>query len=151
MFKPIRTEKIQKEKFIKCILNGVSFSVACRATKLSRSYIYTQRRDSTEFGQAIDAAADSRIIVVEDALLTNAKKGNVIAQIFYLKNRGQGKWTDKTELEFIAPRVVKRNKFIQAGEEPVIKEEPETEKEIQGEEIREEIQEEAPKEIETVL
>lgn len=134
MKKTIHTLEVQKEKFIKCIVKGVSFAVACRATKLSRTFIYTQRRDSTDFGQAVDAAADSRIIIVEDALLKSAKKGNVIAQIFYLKNRGRGKWTDKTELEFIAPRVVNKKAFIQAGEEPVIEEEePEKKEEIQGE------------------
>ena len=141
MKKSIHTLEIQKEKFIKCILKGVSFAVACRATKLSRTFIFTQRRDSTEFGLDIDSAADSRIIIVEDALLKSAKKGNVIAQIFYLKNRGKGKWSDRTELEFIAPRVVKRYKFIQAGEEPIIEEEevPE-EKEVEtGDPLIEEI------------
>ena len=145
--KALRTEKLQKEVFIKCIEKGASFALASRATGLSRSYIFCQRRDRTEFGQQIDLAVESRIIIVEDALLKSAKKGNVIAMIFWLKNRGKGKWKEKQEFEVNEIRTIKVKAFIQAGEEPVIKEEdPERiEEATQGEGT------EDTKEIETVL
>lgn len=129
-----RTENEQKRVFIKCIEGGNSIALSCRASGLSRSFIYAERKKDTDFGKQVELAVESRIIVVEDALLKSAKNGNTIAQIFWLKNRGKGKWREKQEVEVTMPKVVNKKVFIQAGEEPVIKEEePEKKEEIQGE------------------
>lgn len=76
--------------------------------------------------EAEKEALESRIQVVEDALFLSATgkegKAKIIAQIFWLKNRGEN-WKDKQDITFIAPKEVKQNNFIQAGEAPVIEEE----------------------------
>lgn len=147
-----RTENEQKRVFLKCVAGGSSIALSCRASGLGRTFIYKERKLKTKFGEQIELAIESRIIVVEDALLKNAKKGNIIAQIFWLKNRGKGKWSDKQELDVKVPDVIRVKAFIQAGEEPVIKEEePEKIEEKETTITLKEVEEEDPKEIETVL
>lgn len=47
--------------------------------------------------EAIDRGVARGVKMVTDSLFQNAMKGNVAAQIFWLKNRGQ--WQDKQELD----------------------------------------------------
>lgn len=47
--------------------------------------------------EAIDRGTARGVKMVTDALFNNALKGNVAAQIFYLKNKAQ--WADKQELD----------------------------------------------------
>lgn len=132
-------EKLQKEAYLQSLKNGATRVAAAEAATICTTTVWNWRQADEEFSKAEQIALESRVNIVVDSLYENAKgyeyvdkkgtkrtiKGNIIAQIFYLKNRGKGRWTDKTEIEYIAPRVVKRNAFIQAGEEPVIKEEEE--------------------------
>ena len=145
-----KTEIQQKEIYIQSLRNGVKSIIACRAAGLSRSYVWWERQRDPEFNKQVEEALESRTEIVEDALYMNAigtffDKANVLAQIFWLKNRGKGKWKDKQEMEVIIPKTVYVKAFIQAGEEPVIKEEdPEKE-------INENNEENPREEIETVL
>ena len=142
--------KTIKKAYIQSLENGTTRAIATKAARTCTSTIWNWRRDDEEFAKAEEAALESRIMVVEDALLRNAKNGNTIAQIFFLKNRGKGKWLDKQVIDVKVPDTIRVKAFIQAGAEPVIKdEEPEEveEKEIRGEDVHKEI----PKEIETIL
>jgi hypothetical protein len=47
--------------------------------------------------EAVDRGKARGVKMVTDSLFANAMKGNVAAQIFWLKNRGQ--WQDKQELD----------------------------------------------------
>ena len=158
----------QKEAYIQSLKNGTSRVEAAEAAGICTTTVWNWRKRDEQFQKDEEEALESRITIVEDALLNNAvgkgeytnkegkkiiDRGNVIAQIFYLKNRGKDKWKDKQEVEFKVPDTIRIKAFIQAGAEPVIKEEeeiPEKEKEVQ-EEAQEEIQGEDTKEIETVL
>ena len=57
---------------------------------------------SKEFDNKVNAIIDSRTQTVEDALYASALKGNVIAQIFWLKNRAKDRWSDRTTHEVVA-------------------------------------------------
>jgi len=89
----------RKEGFLKNLEGGVSILKASKAAGIDYKTIWNWRNDDPEFDTKITAILDSRIMIVEDALFLNAAKGNLGAQIFWLKNRSQGRWKDKTEQE----------------------------------------------------
>jgi len=125
----VLNEKLIKENYVLSLKNGATRQASAIAVGVSDVTIWNWKNQDKEFSKAIDSALESRIQVVEDALyqnaiLTTGQKTNVVAQIFWLKNRGKN-WKDKGELEITIPKVVKQNTFIQAGEEPKIIEEPE--------------------------
>lgn len=153
-----------KSAYISSLGNGTTRLKAAEAAGVSCFTIWNWAKQDEKFSAEIENALESRITIVEDALLKNAQgygeyknsegkilfdRGNVIAQIFYLKNRGKGKWRDKQEIDIKVPDTIRIKAFIQAGEEPVIKEE-EVKKEEPGEAIEAEETGEV-KEIETVL
>lgn len=87
----------RQEGFLKSLEGGVSILKASKEAGIDYKTIWRWRRDDEEFNNKVMAILDSRIMIVEDALFLNAAKGNLGAQIFYLKNRSQGRWKDKTE------------------------------------------------------
>ena len=52
---------------------------------------------------AIKKGRSQGIETVTNALMENAKGGNVTAQIFYLKNRQPDKWSDRRQTEVSGP------------------------------------------------
>jgi len=121
-----------KRAYCLSLKNGATRQDAAIASGVCDVTIWNWKNKDKIFSQAIDSALESRITVVEDALYQAATTGAngknmVIAQIFWLKNRGKN-WKDKQEMEFIIPKIVKQQTFIQAGEEPKIIEEEEEKK-----------------------
>ena len=118
--------KKAKEVYLLSLKQGSSHKEATEATGFDVSTIWDWRQADKDFTKAIEIALESRIKVVEDALYATATgkegKAKVIAQIFWLKNRGKN-WKDKQDIEFKAPVIVKQNTFIQAGEAPKVIEE----------------------------
>ena len=116
----------QKAVFIKSLKAGTTHKEASEAAGVAYITVWTWKQQDKEFAKACEAALESRIKIVEDALYQSATgkegKAKIIAQIFWLKNRGKN-WKDKQDIEFTAPKEVKQNTFVQAGKEPVIKEE----------------------------
>jgi len=131
-------EKLIKASYVLSLKNGCTRQDSAIACGVSDVTIWNWKNKDEEFSKAIDTALESRIQVVEDALFKSATTGingktMVIAQIFWLKNRGKN-WKDKSDVEFIVPKVVKQNTFIQAGEEPkIIEEEIEEIEEVNSE------------------
>ena len=158
-------EKRQKEAYIQSLKNGSTREAAAEAANTCTSTVWNWRQRDEEFAKAEQVALESRIEVVVDALYQNAagqeytdkegkkrrKSWNVIAQIFYAKNRGKGKWTDKHEVEIRDIKTINIKHFIQAGKPPVIKEEEEPVVEESGEEVNKDKKEDPREEIETVL
>jgi len=121
------SQALQKAAYIQSLKNGNTRKEAAEACNAGVTTIWEWKRDDKKFSADIDAALESRIQVVEDSLYKSATEGkekrNVIAMIFWLKNRGKN-WKDKQDIEFVAPKTVKQTTFIQAGEEPEIEEDP---------------------------
>jgi len=88
-----------REKKRKAILEslkaGSSISQACKAAQVDRTTVWLWRKKSKKFNNKVLAILDSRTQVVEDALYKNALNGNIVAQIFWLKNRAPDRWKDK--------------------------------------------------------
>lgn len=116
----------KKQAYIQSLKNGSSRVDASEACKAGVTTIWEWKRDDKQFASDIESALEGRIQVVEDALYQSATgkegKAKIIAQIFWLKNRGKN-WKDKQDIEFKAPVIVKQNTFIQAGEAPKVVEE----------------------------
>jgi len=89
----------QKEALLESLRGGVSISEACKAVNLSRDTIWRWRKKWKGFDNKIFSIIDSRTQTVEDALYASALKGNVTAQIFWLKNRAKDRWSDRTTHE----------------------------------------------------
>lgn len=107
--KPERTEEEKKKdainaivlrqkrqnSFLKSLEGGVSVLKASKAADIDYKTIWRWRRDDEEFNENVMVILDSRIMIVEDALFLNAAKGNLGAQVFYLKNRARDRWKDR--------------------------------------------------------
>ena len=91
--------KIKKEAFLESLKSGVSITDACEAAKISRAAIWVWRQKSIRFDNKVNAVIDSRTQSMEDALYASGIKGNVSAQIFWLKNRDRKRWRDRFEHE----------------------------------------------------
>jgi len=117
----------QKQAYLKSLSSGSTRLESAEAAGVCTTTVWNWRKRDENFAIQEEACLNSRIQVVEDALYTAATTGGnsknmVIAQIFWLKNRGKN-WKDKSDVEFIVPKVVKQNTFIQAGGDPKIIEE----------------------------
>lgn len=91
------TRNRQKEAFLLSLERGISITDSCEAAKISRMTVWRWRKKYKGFDNKILLVIDSRTQSVEDALYASSLKGNVIAQIFWLKNRAKERWKDKFE------------------------------------------------------
>lgn len=82
---------------IKSLTKGSTVSQACKNAGISTFTFYSWCRYDKRFNDMVENAKESRIKIVEDALLKSAKAGVTQAQIFYLKNRAKDKWSDTVE------------------------------------------------------
>ena len=64
---------------------------------ISNWTFYEWKKKSTEIAEALKKTKEIVDYEVECALLENAMKGNVTAQIFWLKNRKKNEWREKIE------------------------------------------------------
>lgn len=62
---------------------------------ISRSSFYEYKSKISDFSDALKETKEYVDAQVENALLQNALKGNITAQIFWLKNRRPEQWRDK--------------------------------------------------------
>lgn len=69
------------------------------AQAMGISYDTLARRiaDTADIADALKRGAQAAIGRVENALFESAIKGNLGAQVFYLKNRASDRWKDRTE------------------------------------------------------
>jgi len=94
----IETKNRQKEAFLVSLERGSSISESCEAAHVSRATIWRWRKRSKGFNNKTLSIIDSRTQSVEDALYASALNGNVVAQIFWLKNRASDRWKDVKEV-----------------------------------------------------
>jgi hypothetical protein len=69
-------------------------AMAARAIDVNRSTIFRRMRDDEKFMEQVHAARKFADEVVEKSLFNQARKGHVVACIFWLKNRQPEKWMD---------------------------------------------------------
>ena len=61
---------------------------------ISHETFHKQKRNSSDFVEAIKRGQSKSISLVSNALFENAMKGNAVSQIFWLKNRAPEQWQD---------------------------------------------------------
>jgi hypothetical protein len=103
MFTELTLKKV--EATLENIKNGSSIEKACSNADLNRTSFYDWLRDTKENQDRYNKLIDSRTLIVEDALFQNALKGNITAQIFWLKNRAPDRWQDRVENKIIEEKV----------------------------------------------
>ena len=77
---------------VKSLRSGSSIYNACKAADIDTSTLWGWRKLNNRLNLLVTGVIESRIQNVEDSLYKNAIEGNVAAQIFFLKNRGD--WHD---------------------------------------------------------
>jgi len=73
--------------FFEKSFGNIAFS--CRAVHIHRQTYYNWIDSNATFKQIVEDIKDEKIDIVEDKLFNNILKGNVIAQMFYLKTIGR--------------------------------------------------------------
>lgn len=98
MYKKEQREKIQ-EAILESFAKGASVVKACNEANITWNTFYKWRRSYKRFDKKVVDVLNSRTQVVEDALFKSALGGNVVAQIFWLKNRASDRWKDRYNQE----------------------------------------------------
>lgn len=77
--------------------DGLSMEQIAHNMGISKDTLYRWLKLSSDISDAIKKGKEVTDYLVENALFTSALTGNVVAQIFWLKNRKPEKWKDKVE------------------------------------------------------
>jgi len=89
----------KKEGILQSVRNGAAFCKAVEEAGVGLSTAYAWTHQDPKFGEAVNAARDARVGVVEDSLLKHAEKGNATLLIFWLCNRAPHRWQSLTKTE----------------------------------------------------
>lgn len=76
---------------------GLAQYQIAQAVGVSWNTFVSRRDDSLDVSEALKRGQAAAIGKVENALYESAVKGNLGAQVFFLKNRASDRWKDKTE------------------------------------------------------
>lgn len=77
--------------------DGCTMTEIAGLMHISKDTLYRWMKISSVLSDAIKKGKDEADYAVQRALFTAAMSGNVLAQIFWLKNRRPDKWRDKIE------------------------------------------------------
>lgn len=78
-------------------MDGLSDAQIARNIGIGRTTFYKWKNEHAEFANALILSKEVADREIENALYKAAKKGNITAQIFWLKNRKPDEWRDKRE------------------------------------------------------
>jgi hypothetical protein len=85
------------KKLLDAFKDGATYVKAAEILGITRATLWNWRVADPELERQIEEAKTSRVKMVEDALYVGAMKGNTVAQIFFLKNKGGYKDTPLVE------------------------------------------------------
>lgn len=89
-----KVTKAMREHIITALRAGADMNVAARAVGCSVYYIKKRMTHDPEFKAAVLSARQFADELVEKSLFDQARKGHVVACIFWLKNRQPERWMD---------------------------------------------------------
>ncbi|MDE6586145.1 MAG: transposase [Clostridia bacterium] len=75
--------------------NGATDKEIAKRLGISEDSFYKYKNEFSEFSESLKENKEVVDGKVENALLQNALKGNILAQIFWLKNRRSKQWREK--------------------------------------------------------
>ena len=104
MGKPKYEKWLEKENLILLqgwARDGLSEEEIAHNMGINRSTLWEWKKnpDLSNISNALKNGKEVVDYAVENALMKNAMNGNIVAQIFWLKNRRPDKWRDKVEHE----------------------------------------------------
>lgn len=79
------------------VRNGATDKELWEKLHISMDSFYEYKKQFSEFSESLKETKEYVDAKVENALLTNALKGNITAQIFWLKNRRPNQWREKQD------------------------------------------------------
>lgn len=91
------------EVIVQMYETGSTLSEIAENIGVTERTLYSWRANKPEFFQALKKAQNIADKLVEESLFRNAISGNVVAQIFWLKNRQPDLWRDKQSIETLGP------------------------------------------------
>lgn len=94
--KGIKRRKIRA--IMQSLKEGSPMYSACKGAHVGLTTFWRWRKADPRLDMIIEAALESQVTVVEDALYKSALSGNTVAQIFFLTNRKGEKWRDRRAL-----------------------------------------------------
>lgn len=77
------------------VRNGATDREVWQRLGISEDSFYKYKKEFSEFSESLKENKEFVDGQVENALLQNALKGNITAQIFWLKNRRSKQWREK--------------------------------------------------------
>ena len=77
---------------------GLSKKQIAYCLGIGESTLYDKQKKDPEFLEALKRGRAKGLSKVTNSLFENANSGNVVAQIFYLKNRSPEEWRDRREI-----------------------------------------------------
>lgn len=89
---------------------------------IQKTTYFKYKAEQPEFSDAIKRGQHKGIKLVTNALMQNALKGNLGAQVFYLKNRSKGSWKENPDqgLEKTAQEIAKEITKSIASMDPLL-------------------------------
>lgn len=82
---------------------GLTLEQIARVLGICYDTLNNKKKQFVELSEAIKRGQAKGVATISNALFQNAKSGNTVAQIFYLKNRAPGEWKDKHDHEVTGP------------------------------------------------
>jgi len=78
---------------------GLTKKEIAAALGIHQATLFRKINENSEFSDAIKTGIAKGIATIANSLFVSAKKGNVTAQIFFLKNRSPDQWKDRQYVE----------------------------------------------------
>lgn len=92
--------------------DGLTDEDIARKIDIATSTLYEWKNKYSEIAEALKKGKEIVDFDVENALLTNALKGDTTAQIFWLKNRRPANWRDKPTIDANKELISKLDEMI---------------------------------------
>lgn len=95
-----KSTPIKKKLFLQSLEKHLGvISPALKEVDINRATYLRWQKSDPKFKEEIDNINSSAIDFVESKLYENINKGNVVAQIFYLKCKGGEVWKEKQQID----------------------------------------------------
>ena len=98
---PLRLTPERRAKLLASLAEAWSLTKAAKSAGVGRTTVYEAMEADPSLKAEVEKARESGIETVEDALAETAKRGNVVACIFFLCNRAPHRWQHVNRVETV--------------------------------------------------
>ncbi len=79
-------------------MNGLTIQQIADKIGINKSTLYDWMKRNSNITNALKIGEDEALMIAENSLFTLVREKNLGAIIFFLKNRGKGKWRDRHDV-----------------------------------------------------